>query len=141
MKALNSSHLYPSCQPQMRLFLVIRIGEGMFLFTTLLNLINSEASARFIKLYNVVFIHNSRVNISFKTRCSSYIHGQHRWSFKWHQRCGYFVGQCCYICLAKIWSTIQCKTSKFMLSTHTQQATRLQFPLKLAWSMTFHQAL
>ena len=28
-----------------------------------------------------------------------------------------------------------------MLSTHTQQATRLQFPLKLAWSMTFHQAL
>ena len=35
---------------------------------------------------------------------------------------------------------IDVKTFKFMVSTHTQQASRLQFPLKLAWSMTIHQA-
>ena len=31
-------------------------------------------------------------------------------------------------------------TFKFMVSIHTNQATRLQFPLRLAWGMTIYQS-
>ena len=31
-------------------------------------------------------------------------------------------------------------TFKFMVSIHTHQATRLQFPLRLAWGMTIYQS-